>query len=137
MDAASEPRSPERETAGDGQFEARVVGMHCAGCVASIEKAVGDLPGVERAEVSLLTGDLSVSLAASRSVNSSLAADIAGAVESAGPYRVETASPAAVAEPGDSAAGSRWRDGFLPVAGALALAGAAMAVAMSGFGAST
>ena len=137
MDAASEPRTPERETAGDGRFEARVVGMHCAGCVASIEKAVADLPGVERAEVSLLTGDLSVSLADSRSLNSSLAADIAGAVESAGPYRVETAPPAAATQPGESATGSRWRDGFLPVAGALALAGAAMAVAMSGFGAST
>ncbi|MDE2661296.1 MAG: heavy metal translocating P-type ATPase [Acidobacteriota bacterium] len=137
MDAASEPRSPERETAGDGQFEARVVGMHCAGCVASIEKAVADLPGVERAEVSLLTGDLSVSLADSRSLNSSLAADIAGAVESAGPYRVETAPPAAAAQPEGSVVASRWRDGFLPVAGALALAGAAMGVAMSGFGAST
>ena len=137
MNPAAEPRMPERETAGNGRFEARVVGMHCAGCVASIEKAVGDLPGVERAEVSLLTGDLSVSLADTGPVNSGLAADIAGAVESAGPYRVETASPAAAAEPGESAAGSRWRDGFLPVAGALALAGAAMGVAMSGFGAST
>ncbi len=137
MNPAAEPRMPERETAGNGRFEARVVGMHCAGCVASIEKAVGDLPGVERAEVSLLTGDLSVSLADTGPVNSGLAADIAGAVESAGPYCVETASPAAAAEPGESAAGSRWRDGFLPVAGALALAGAAMGVAMSGFGAST
>ena len=138
MSPAAEPRTPEPETAGDRRFEARVVGMHCAGCVASIEKAVGDLPGVERAEVSLLTGDLSVSLADARPLDSGLAADVAGAVESAGPYRVETASPAAAAAPPEaSAAGSRWRDGFLPVAGALALAGAAMGVAMSGFGAST
>ncbi|MDE2883209.1 MAG: heavy metal translocating P-type ATPase [Acidobacteriota bacterium] len=137
MDAAAEPRTPETETAGDGRFEARVVGMHCAGCVASIERAVGDLPGVEGAEVSLLTGDLSVSLADTRPMDSALAADIAGAVESAGPYRVETASPAAAGEPGEAAASSRWRDGFFPVAGALALAGAAMGVAMSGFGAST
>ena len=137
MDAASEPRTPEREAVGDHRFEARVVGMHCAGCVASIEKAVGDLPGVERAEVSLLTGDLSVSLAASRPLDSALAADVAGAVESAGPYRVEAAAPAAAAQPGQSAEGSRWRDGLLPVVGALALAGAAMGVAMSGFGASS
>lgn len=135
MDPGSEPRTPERESVDGARFEARVVGMHCAGCVASIEKAVGGVPGVESAEVSLLTGDLSVRLADSRPADSGLAADIAGAVESAGSYRVETAAPAA-APPEESAGAPRWRDGLLPVVGALALAGAAMAVAMSGFGTS-
>ena len=111
-----------------------MVGMHCAGCVATIQKAVGGVPGVESAEVSLLTGDLSVRLADSRPVDSGLVADIAGAVAATGSYRVETAAPAA-APPEASAEVSRWRDGFLPVLAGLALAGAAMAVAMSGFGA--
>ena len=136
MGHVSEPRTPEREGVEGARFEARVVGMHCAGCVASVEKAVGGVPGVESAEVSLLTGDLSVRLADSRPVDSGLVADIAGAVESAGSYRVETAAPAA-APPEESAESSRWRDGLLPVVGALALAGTAMAVAMSGFGSST
>ena len=137
MDRA--PRTParERESAPNGLYEARVVGMHCAGCVASIEKAVADLPGVEKAEVSLLTGDLSVRLADSRVVDPGLTEDIARAVESAGAYRVETASPStAGAKPEESTAGSDRREGRLPVALSLGLAGAAMAVAMSGFGAS-
>ncbi|MYB33451.1 MAG: heavy-metal-associated domain-containing protein, partial [Acidobacteria bacterium] len=97
MDAAAELRTPARETAGDGRFEARVVGMHCAGCVASIEKAVTGLPGVESAEVSLLTGDISVRLSRAVSLDAALTSDIAGAVASAGPYKLERA-PEAEAE---------------------------------------
>ena len=109
--------------------------MHCAGCVASIEKAVVRVSGVESAEVNLLTGDLSVRLEDDRTVDSALRADIAAAVGSAGPYRVESTSPGPAAQPAETASGSRWQDGPLPVVAALGLAGAAMAVAMSGFGA--
>ena len=137
MDAAAEPRTPEREAAGDGRFEARVVGMHCAGCVASIEKAVNSLPGVDDAEVSLLTGDISVTLSGPGSPIAALAADIAGAVASAGPYRLEPASEDAGEMPegtGEHEHHAHGGGGFLPVAAALALSAAAMAVAMSGFG---
>ena len=136
MDAAAEPRTPEREAAGDGRFEARVVGMHCAGCVASIEKAVNSLPGVDDAEVSLLTGDISVTLSGPGSPNAALAADIAGAVASAGPYRLEPASEDAGEMPEGTGEHEHHAHGggFLPVAAALALSAAAMAVAMSGFG---
>lgn len=137
MDPAAAPRTPEWETAGDGRFEARVTGMHCAGCVASIEKAVTGLAGVESAEVSLLTGDISVRLSRAASADAVLASDIAGAVASAGPYTLEPASEAVGETPGE--AGEREHhahggSGFLPVAAALALSAAAMAVSMSGFG---
>ncbi len=137
MDAAAEPRTRERETLGDGRFEARVVGMHCAGCVASIEKAVNSLPGVDDTEVSLLTGDISVTLSSPGSRNAALAADIAGAVASAGPYKLEPPSEAGNEMPegaGEHEHHAHGGGGFLPVAAALALSAAAMAVAMSGFG---
>ena len=137
MDAAAEPRTRERETVGDGRFEARVVGMHCAGCVASIEKAVNSLPGVDDTEVSLLTGDISVTLSGPGSPNAALAADIAGAVASAGPYKLEPPSEAGNGMPegaGEHEHHAHGGGGFLPVAAALALSAAAMAVAMSGFG---
>ncbi|MYH23163.1 MAG: cation-translocating P-type ATPase [Acidobacteria bacterium] len=137
MDAAAELRTPARETAGDGRFEARVVGMHCAGCVASIEKAVTGLPGVESAEVSLLTGDISVRLSRAVSLDAALTSDIAGAVASAGPYKLERA-PEAAAEilegAGEHEHHAHGGGGFLPVATALALSAASMAVSMSGFG---
>ena len=137
MDAAAEPRTPEPETVEDGRFEARVVGMHCAGCVASVEKAVNSLPGVDDTEVSLLTGDISVTLANTGPPDAALAADIAGAVASAGPYTLER-TPEATDEMGEGAGEheghSHGGGGFLPVAAAFALSAAAMAVAMSGFG---
>ena len=137
MDPAVEPRTPEREAAGEGRFEARVVGMHCAGCVASIEKAVNSLPGVDDAEVSLLTGDISVTLSGPGSPNAALAADIAGAVASAGPYTAGANAEATdeMAEgAGEHEGHAHGGGGFLPVAAALALSAASMAVAMSAFG---
>ena len=136
MDPRSEPRAADSAAEREDRFEATVVGMHCAGCVASVEKAVAGVSGVESAEVSLLTGDLSVRLSDARSVEPGLSADIAAAVQSAGPYRVETAAPAVIGQPEPTSTGSRWRDGLLPVVAALGLAAAAMAVAMSGFGTS-
>ena len=38
----------------------QITGMSCAACVAHVEKAAGKLPGVERAEVSLMTNSMSV-----------------------------------------------------------------------------
>ena len=37
-----------------------VSGMHCAGCAAKVERAVEGLEGVERVEVNLLTGRMTV-----------------------------------------------------------------------------
>ena len=79
----------------DGRlFEARVEGMHCAGCVLSIEKAVGRVPGVEEVSVSLTTGDLAVRLApAGRALppeRGLLREEIDRALAGAGPYRLAT-----------------------------------------------
>ena len=140
MDRHSEARSPHPAIAPETRFEARIAGMHCAGCVASIEKAVVGLPGVESAEVSLLTGDLSVRLSGAGAPDAAVTADIAGAVESAGPYRLEPAeeSPTEQRErAGETERSSHWSSGLLPVVFALALSAAAMTVAMSGFGGTT
>src|ERR1700760_269070 len=42
---------------GDGihQTHLSVPGIHCGGCIQKIEKAIGDLPGVERARVNFST----------------------------------------------------------------------------------
>ena len=79
----------------DGRlFEARVEGMHCAGCVLSIEKAVGRVPGVEEVSVSLTTGDLAVRLAAANRAlppeRGLLREEIDRALAGAGPYRLST-----------------------------------------------
>ncbi len=114
--------------------------MHCAGCVAGIEKAVVSLPGVESAEVSLLTGDIAVRLLGVDAPDAAFAADVAGAVESAGPYRLEPAEEPGPEQPGragNTAGRLGWRDGLFPVAMALGLSAAAMAVAMSAFGGTT
>ena len=111
--------------------------MHCAGCVASIEKAVTSVEGVEDAEVSLLTGELSVRLAGAGTPDAELAAHITGAVESAGPYRLEPTEAAGgetSGRAGEAERRSRPDRGFLPVLIALAASAGAMAVAMSGFG---
>ena len=137
MDPVSEPRTPAGDGAQGSRFEARVTGMHCAGCVASVEKAVTDLPEVETAEVSLLTGDLSVRLAGAGSPDAALTADIAGAVAAAGPYKLEPAAEAGDELPegaGEHDHHSGGGSGFVPVAAALGLAAASMAVSMSGFG---
>ena len=140
MDRHSEAPSPPPALVPKTRFEARVVGMHCAGCVASIEKAVVSLPGVESAEVSLLTGDIAVRLLGADAQGAAFAADVAGAVESAGPYRLEPAEEAGPEQPeraGNTGERLGWRDGLFPVALALALSAAAMGVAMSGFGGTT
>ena len=79
----------------DGRlFEARVEGMHCAGCVLSIEKAVGRVPGVEEVSVSLTTGDLAVRLAPAGPAlppeRGLLREEIDRALAGAGPYRLAT-----------------------------------------------
>ena len=140
MDRHSEAPPPQPALAPETRFEARVVGMHCAGCVASIEKAVVSLPGVESAEVSLLTGDIAVRLSGADAPDAAFAADVAGAVESAGPYRLEPAEEAGPEQPeraGHTDGRLGWRDGLVPVALALGLSVAAMAVAMSAFGGTT
>lgn len=85
----------------DALFEARVEGMHCAGCVLSIEKAVGRVPGVEEVSVSLTTGDLAVRLASpARALppeRGLLREEIGRALAGAGPYRlspVDAGTPA-------------------------------------------
>lgn len=148
----------------DGRlFEARVEGMHCAGCVLSIEKAVGRVPGVEEVSVSLTTGDLAVRLAAAaRNLPAEprlLREQIAGALAGAGPYRLATGtapttdapptaeSPdrpaeevgpsgaAAVGVPGVAgASASAPAAGFGRVAATLVLAFSAMGVRMSSLG---
>lgn len=46
---------------GDGNvFRYRVKGMHCASCIARIEQALGELPGVERVQVNLATKQATV-----------------------------------------------------------------------------
>jgi len=67
-----------------------VFGMHCAGCVARVEKAVRELPGVNGAVVNLASGDLTVTYDRAQLDE----ADIRLAVESAG-YRLGSA-PASV-----------------------------------------
>ncbi len=68
----------------------RVKGMHCAGCVAAIERALGSLPGVEQVAVHLMTETADVDHDSSVSID-----DLENAVRDAG-FDVETgdASPA-------------------------------------------
>ena len=99
-------------TPGGARLEARVEGMHCAGCVSGIEKAVLRVPGVEAVSVSLVTGDLAVTLsptagnggsgsaragdAGTGAFGTGMREEIARAVAGAGPYRlVADAAPAA------------------------------------------
>lgn len=88
-------------------FEARVEGMHCAGCVLSIEKAVGRVPGVEEVSVSLTTGDLAVRLSSpARALppeRGFLREEIGRALAGAGPYRLSPVGAGAPAT-ADSAA---------------------------------
>lgn len=108
--------NPETSPAPPGgeRLEARVEGMHCAGCVHGIEKAVLRVPGVEAVSVSLVTGDLAVTLSPAEGNGGSGSAaapgaevreEIARAVADAGPYRlVGDAAPAADAARPDAAA---------------------------------
>ena len=53
---------------GDGfhQTHLSVPGIHCGGCIQKIEKALGDLPGVERARVNLSTKRVAIDWRADR-----------------------------------------------------------------------
>lgn len=42
------------------QFETKVSGMTCGGCVNSVTRALNAVPGVKQAEVDLATGQASV-----------------------------------------------------------------------------
>lgn len=44
-------------------FQGTVTGMTCGHCVASVSEEVGELPGVERVDVVLETGSLTVTSA--------------------------------------------------------------------------
>jgi len=57
-----------------------VIGMHCASCVRSVEKALGGVPGVKSAVVNFATNTASVTYEPNRVA----VADLAGAVEDAG-----------------------------------------------------
>ena len=43
-----------------------ISGMHCAACSASVERVTRKLPGVERSEVNLTTGIMTISYGANR-----------------------------------------------------------------------
>ena len=151
MDRSPDPALAEPTSPAKPGFEARVLGMHCAGCVASIEKAVQGVSGIQNAAVNLLTGDLAAQLSGGRPSDAALTADIAAAVESAGPYRLAPSPDEIAAEPGggEGAHGEgshgegstigtdapAWLGGLFPVVAGLALAALAMAISMSGFGA--
>ncbi len=61
-----------------------ITGMHCGGCAAKLEKALGALPGVHRAEVSHATGRASVEWRRAADVDAERAV---AAIELAGDYR--------------------------------------------------
>ena len=127
------------------RFEARVTGMHCAGCVASIEKAVTGLPGGrERGSQPADRGPLGAARRRPRSADSGAhGGHCRGRGSPPAPIKLEP--PLEAGDELPEAAGGvtphqlgRAGSGFVPVAAALGLAGtASMAVSMSGFGTST
>ncbi len=89
MLGAAPPRRNQASSPGGGPGEAppgreiislRITGMHCASCVARVEKALLAVPGVSRAAVNLTTRTASVSVDSSVSSGE----DIAAAVRAAG-----------------------------------------------------
>ena len=64
-------------------IEIEVKGMHCASCVAAVEKSIAKVPGVQKVAVNLATESASVEFADGED----LFDDIRKAVESAG-YQV-------------------------------------------------
>jgi len=75
-----------------------IEGMHCAGCAAAIERRLGRLEGVERAEVNFATHKAHVVYDPSRAGES----DLAGAVRDAG-YEVVAPPPPAARADGEPA----------------------------------
>jgi Cu+-exporting ATPase len=63
--AASAPShaGPGAQGSAGGPVELRIIGMHCAACVASVERALGTVPGVAQASVNLATERAQVRLA--------------------------------------------------------------------------
>ena len=99
-----QPESPKTEAPSTRDDTFPVIGMHCASCVRSVEKALGSVPGVRSAAVNFATNTASVTY----DPNNVKAADLAKAVEHAG-YRMiipEGAhdSHATSRDPGDHAA---------------------------------
>jgi Cu+-exporting ATPase len=82
-DAGYEAKSPAKTTT------LRVEGMHCASCVAAVEKSLKQIEGVEEASVNLATETAQVTYDDGRAAY----ADLAGAVEKAG-YTVAEESSA-------------------------------------------
>ena len=78
----------ETPVADDPSTRFRVTGMHCAGCVSSVEKALRSVPGVESADVNLATREAKVvsGNGAPRFL------DLQAAVRAAG-FELETLSP--------------------------------------------
>ena len=67
LDPSGEPERPAGDAArdaADGGLELRISGMHCASCVASVERALGSVPGVSEASVNLATERAHVRLGA-------------------------------------------------------------------------
>ncbi len=57
----------------------KIDGMHCNGCVSSVEKAAKSVPGVNAVSVSLETGQLSAELDSTASLD-----DLVTAIENTG-----------------------------------------------------
>lgn len=63
----------------EGVVRLRIVGMGCEGCVAAVEEALRNVPGVERVAVDLASGTGEV-----RTREAATAADLVAAIEKAG-----------------------------------------------------
>ncbi|NLH49195.1 MAG: copper-translocating P-type ATPase [Myxococcales bacterium] len=72
-----------------------IAGIHCAGCVARIEKALAAVPGVVKAAVNLATSEATIEFLP----NLAGLGDLKKAVAAAGDYRVLETGPAEVADP--------------------------------------
>ena len=67
-------------------FRCHIAGMHCAGCVARIESALGKLPGVTDVAVNLATNEARLRIA------DGTTADVLTVIEALG-YRATPADP--------------------------------------------
>ena len=60
-------------------LEIRIAGMHCEGCVASVQRALTTRPGVDAARANLLSGVVAIDFDPSRIDRPGLEAAIEGA----------------------------------------------------------